>query len=110
MKSNLDQTMKETQDKAPPRKEFWPSDAFARPQRPENDPAKYPNGTQHKSPTNNIYQLPHIDPSRPPRTDIVSVKTAFTNPHDIHMASRQTQYESLAPEEQKKQEERAQKK
>jgi hypothetical protein len=53
--------------------------------------------------------------SRPTRAQAGSevrpaTKTAFTSPHDIIMASRQTQYESLSPQEQKKQEEWAQEK
>lgn len=39
-----------------------------------------------------------------------ATKTAFTNPHDIIMASRQTQYESLSPQDQKEQEKWAQEK
>ncbi|KAE9365015.1 hypothetical protein N431DRAFT_95199 [Stipitochalara longipes BDJ] len=39
-----------------------------------------------------------------------AVKTKFTNPHDIEMASRQTKYDSLPPQKQQEQEEWAQQK
>ncbi len=42
--------------------------------------------------------------------DEISTKTAFRSQHDIEMATRQTKYESLTPQEQKKQEEWAQEK
>lgn len=52
----------------------------------------------------------HLDASRPHQTDNLAAKTAFTNPHDIQMATRQLQYDTLPVQEQKKQEEWAQKK
>ncbi|PMD18529.1 hypothetical protein NA56DRAFT_538214, partial [Hyaloscypha hepaticicola] len=39
-----------------------------------------------------------------------ATKTAFKNPHDIAMASRQVQYETLSPHDKQKQEEWAQEK
>ncbi len=39
-----------------------------------------------------------------------ATKTAFTNPYDVAMASRQVQYESLSPQDKQKQEEWAQEK
>jgi hypothetical protein len=53
-----------------------------------------------------------LDPTRTQKRssklDTISIKTASTSVHDIKMASRQTQYDSLPPNEQKVQEEWAQ--
>ena len=54
-----------------------------------------------------------LDSSRKPSQmasglDTSKIKTAFTDPHDIKMASRQIQYETLSPDEQRKQEQWAQ--
>jgi hypothetical protein len=110
MRSNLDQTKKETQYKTATPKEIpHLSDAFgARTRRPESDAVR----PSHGSSTKNKYQSSMTFGSRPgPRCiDKTSIKTAFTSAHDIHMASRQIQYETLTLPERKKQEEWAQKK
>jgi hypothetical protein len=54
--------------------------------------------------------ISRLDHSQPQQTELISINTAFASAHDITMASRQTDYELLAPQEQKKQEEWAQKK
>jgi hypothetical protein len=103
-----DQT-KETQYKRSTPKEIRHlSDAFgARPRRPESDAVR----PSHGSSTINKYQSSMTSGSRPgPRCiDKTSIKTAFTSAHDIYMASRQIQYETLTLPERKKQEEWAQK-
>lgn len=54
--------------------------------------------------------ISRLDHSHLQQTEQISINTAFASAHDITMATRQTEYELLAPKEQKKQEEWAQKK
>jgi hypothetical protein len=53
--------------------------------------------------------ISRLDRSQPQQTEHISINPAFASAHDITMATRQTEYELLAPQEQKKQEEWAQK-
>jgi hypothetical protein len=52
--------------------------------------------------------ISRLDRSQPQQTEHISINPAFASAHDITMATRQTEYELLAPQEQKKQEEWAQ--
>jgi hypothetical protein len=49
--------------------------------------------------------ISRLDHSQPQQTEHISINPAFASAHDITMATRQTEYELLAPQEQKKQEE-----
>jgi hypothetical protein len=66
--------------------------------------------TQYVPTTEKATMPSRLDPSRPQRTEDCSSKTAFKIAHDVTMASRQTKYESLPRQEQKKQEQWVQKK